>query len=101
MPERIIVALPAYNEDQNLGSLLDRIHDTLRAAGVDHSMVVIDDGSTDRTPEILRDRTTRLPLTVQTHSENQGLGGALRDALKHATASASAGDVIVTMDADE
>jgi dolichol-phosphate mannosyltransferase len=100
-PPRILVALPAYNEEANVGSLLHRIHGTLTQAGLAHSIVVVDDGSRDRTPEILSSCAQTLPLIVETHASNQGLGGALRDALKRASASAAPGDVIVTMDSDE
>lgn len=98
---RIIVALPAYNEEANVGILLNRIHQTLAEARLPHSIVVVDDGSRDRTPEILRSCALSMPLIVETHSVNQGLGGALRDALKRAAGGAAPGDVIITMDSDE
>jgi dolichol-phosphate mannosyltransferase len=101
LPSRIIVALPAYNEQSNLRSLLEDIHGTLGAAGYEHSIVVLDDGSRDRTPEILRELASLLPLTVETHAVNQGLGAALRDLLRYASMAARPGDIVITMDADE
>jgi dolichol-phosphate mannosyltransferase len=98
---RIIVALPAYNEESNLRALLESIHRTLAEARHDHTILVVDDGSRDRTPEILRDLAGGLPLIFETHPVNQGLGGALRDLLKKAANAARPGDIVVTMDADE
>src|SRR5262249_34292012 len=92
---------PAYNEEGNLANLLRHIHQTLRDAGLEHSIVVVDDGSRDHTAEILRSCAQTLPLIIETHTRNQGLGGALRDALKRAVTGAAPGDLIVTMDSDE
>jgi len=100
-PPRIIVALPAYNEELNLGNLLQRISDTLTEAQLHYSILVVDDGSRDRTPEILREYARVMPLIVETHPRNLGLGAALRDGLKGATQAAGARDIVVTMDADE
>ena len=86
---RIVVALPAYNEEGNLANLLRHIHQTLRDAGLEHSIVVVDDGSRDHTAEILRSCAQTLPLIIETHTRNQGLGGALRDALKRAVTGAA------------
>lgn len=98
---RIIVALPAYNEEANIGELLRAIHRTLQSAGLPHCILVVDDGSRDRTPDILRACAQNLPLAVETHAANQGLGGTLRDLLRMASSHAAPGDLIVTMDSDE
>ena len=95
------MALPAYNEEANLGNLLHRIGQTLTEARLDFSILVVDDGSRDRTPDILREYAREWPLIVETHPRNLGLGAALRDGLKRAAEVASARDIIVTMDADE
>jgi len=100
-PQRIIVALPAYNEELNLGSLLRRIGDTLTESQLPFAILVVDDGSRDRTPEILRECAHELPIIVETHPRNLGLGAALRDGLKGAVQAAGPRDIVVTMDADE
>jgi len=47
--------VPAYNEERLLGATLEALHAAARAAGEPYELVVVDDGSTDRTPIIARD----------------------------------------------
>ena len=84
-----IVALPIFNEEAHVNSVLDEV---LRYAT---DVVVIDDGSTDRTPEILR---TRNDVTVITHPDNGGYGAALQTAFEYAIKQNV--DAIVTIDCD-
>jgi len=98
---RVIVVLPAYNEEANIGSLLRTILHRLTEAQPDFSVIVVDDGSSDGTARILDDLRAQMPLTVERHARNQGLGATIRDGLKLASDSAGARDIIVTMDADE
>ena len=93
--------LPAYNEEANLGKLLQRIQDALEESFLQYHVFVVDDGSRDRTADILRDCSARMPRTVNRHEVNQGLGATIRDGLYLAAQAASENDVIVTMDSDE
>jgi len=100
---RITVALPAYNEGANLGSLLRNLEETLQSLerqGYRRSYVVVDDGSTDSTRAVLDRASENLPLTVVVHETNQGLGPTLRDSLRKAVELMDSDDVVVTMDAD-
>lgn len=101
MTSRVLVILPAYNEEANIGSLLRRILRSLTAADSTFSVIVVDDGSSDGTARILDELRTEMPLIVERHARNQGLGATLRDGLRVAADSAESGDIIVTMDADE
>ena len=98
---RVIVVLPAYNEEANIASLLRRILQSLAASPAGFAVIVVDDGSSDGTAAILDQLRADLPLTVERHARNQGLGATLRDGLRLAADSAGSRDVIVTMDADE
>jgi dolichol-phosphate mannosyltransferase len=100
-PARILVVLPAYNEEANIASLLRRIFETLTDDPVGFSVIVVDDGSSDRTSEILEQTRREMPLIVQRHERNQGLGATLRDGLRQAAGLASPRDIVITMDADE
>ncbi len=84
-----IVALPIFNEEAHVNSVLDEV---LRYAT---DVVVIDDGSTDRTPEILR---ARYDVTVITHPDNRGYGAALQTAFEYAIKQNV--DAMVTIDCD-
>jgi dolichol-phosphate mannosyltransferase len=100
---RMIVALPAYNEAQNIGALLDNFENILfgiMGYGFDRLYIVVDDGSADKTQAILREYEKKIPLNILIHERNQGLGPTIRDALKKATDEAKPGDIVITMDAD-
>lgn len=98
---RIIVVLPAYNEEANIGSLLRGIFESLTDENLGFSIIVVNDGSSDRTQQILEEYRHDFPLTIHQHAQNQGLGATIRDGLREAAAGASERDIIITMDADE
>lgn len=84
---------PAYNEEDVIERFIETILPHLPPGG---EMLVVDDGSTDRTPELLdRLQDDHPELRVVTHPANRGLGAALATGFGEAR-----GDVIVTMDAD-
>ena len=97
------LALPAYNEEKSLPPLLERCVPVARAlAASDRTfrVLVVDDGSRDRTIEVAKSFADRLAIEVVPHVVNQGLGAALRTCLSEGLARAGDGDVIATMDAD-
>lgn len=97
---KVIVALPAYNEEPNLPVLFEGLRDVLEAHGLAYEIIVVDDGSRDRTAEVTRSYATQMPITLLQHEVNQGLGATLRDCLIAAAERAAANDVVITMDAD-
>src|ERR1043166_5541530 len=86
---RTLVAIPVYNEEQYVGRVLAQ---GLQDAG---DVLVIDDGSTDRTVAML----PKLPVDVIRHGTNRGYGRSLRDAF--AWADLNGYDWVITMDCDE
>mgnify|MGYP001160175526 FL=1 len=87
-PQNLTVILPAYNEEVSIGSivLLSRLYAD--------NVIVVDDGSSDRTAEIAR----KAGAEVIVHEVNRGKGEALKTGF---TAAANLGaDIIVTMDSD-
>ena len=98
---KAIVTLPAYNEARNLPRLLDRIETALDGAGLAYHVIVVDDGSTDGTGDILTKRAERREFTVVRHPVNRGLGAALSSGLGAAARVSGPDDVVVTLDADE
>jgi len=94
---KITLAIPLHNEEENVGEILRRTGDVLRATpSGPHELVLVDDGSTDRTLEILRAaRVPEVDLLVLSLSRNFGHQAALSAALDH-----SQGDVVILMDGD-
>lgn len=98
---RVWIFLPAYNEELALPPLLNRLQAAMEAAKLDYHVVVVDDGSSDKTLEVAQRHAETMPLTVVVHEINQGLGAALRDGLTWATEQAEDHDVVVSLDADD
>jgi glycosyltransferase involved in cell wall biosynthesis len=75
----ISVFFPCYNDEATIGSMVSVAVATLERVGVtDAEVIVIDDGSTDRSPEVLEKIAAQQPLLrVVTHPQNRGYGGAL------------------------
>ncbi len=88
-PPRILVALPVFNEELHILGVLDEVR---KYSG---DILVVDDGSSDRTPELL---STQIDLRIITHEENLGYGAALRSAFVHSVEEGY--DVLVTIDCD-
>jgi glycosyltransferase involved in cell wall biosynthesis len=88
---RISFLVPVYNERSTVLELLERVD----ALGLDRQIVVVDDGSTDGTAELLREWHRRHPEDVLLTQANGGKGAALRAAIPHVD-----GDIVVIQDAD-
>lgn len=99
-PAKVIVALPAYNEETALPELLERIGESFADNGMPYEVVIVDDGSADETANIAEQMSLQMPIHLVRHEQNQGLGPTLRDGLKEALDRAGERDIIVTMDAD-
>lgn len=100
----IHVVLPAFDEERVIRRLLLSLDAALAPRQIAYRAIVIDDGSTDRTVEeaerAVADTDRRLRLTVVRHSENRGLGSALRTGIDWCLEHGADGDVMVTLDAD-
>ena len=89
----LAVVVPVKDEEATLGDLLDRIS-RVRVPGYELRPIVVDDGSTDRSAEVARQRDA----AVIRHAENRGLGAAVRTGL---CAAVQAGAVVIAyLDAD-
>lgn len=87
---RLSVVIPVYNEERTILDVIERV----RAAPFEKEIIVVDDGSTDRTRDILAG--VRQPeVTIVMHPRNRGKGAALRTGFEKVT-----GDVVVVQDAD-
>ena len=98
--QTIWIVLPAYNEETDLPLLLERIEDSMFEAGLQYRIVIVDDGSTDRTLEIVQAAANRMPVHIEVHHQNMGLGATIRDGLLTACHLADPRDILVTLDAD-
>jgi glycosyltransferase involved in cell wall biosynthesis len=98
MSASLSIVIPAYNEAARLGKTVRAVVDYLRQNSPDGEVIVVDDGSSDETPEIARQAFAgagNLRTSVITYKSNLGKGRAVRLGLL-----AARGDVTLFSDAD-
>lgn len=89
---RILIAIPIYNEEAHVRAVLGRV------SKYAPNILVLDDGSTDRTPEILDQVKGTMGLDIIRHEANAGYGRAIRESF--ARAARDGYDWVITMDCD-
>jgi glycosyltransferase involved in cell wall biosynthesis len=87
----ITVLIPAYNENRTIREIIHRVEST----GLAKEILVIDDGSTDGTREILSELFRDGRIRLICHEHNQGKGAAIRTGIQNATQ-----DVVIIQDSD-
>jgi dolichyl-phosphate beta-glucosyltransferase len=98
-PARVSFIVPAYDEERRLGPSLQRLIAFCAQQPYESEIIVVDDGSADRTADIAREAAHDLPprvsLRVLQHERNRGKGAAVRTGV-----TASTGDFVMSVDAD-
>ena len=95
MPKYSIV-IPAYNEAKRLGSSLERVGNYVNAQHWDAEVIVVNDGSHDATPDLVREFAQRFPfLRLIENPGNRGKGYSVRNGMLHAS-----GELLLFSDAD-
>jgi dolichol-phosphate hexosyltransferase len=87
------ILMPVYNEIERVERAIAEVLAT--ELPTDFELIVVDDGSTDGTRELLREREWDERIRLYEHEDNQGKGAAIRTALAHAS-----GDFAAIFDAD-
>lgn len=108
---RLSIIIPVYNEHETLAEIVQRVRDvklicdivpsgqphTTQSIHLEREIIIVDDGSTDGSRELLDQWRRDLPaeMRIVYHQENGGKGAALRTGIQHAT-----GDILIIQDAD-
>lgn len=93
-PPLLSVLMPVYNEAKTVHEIIARVEAT-DIGDVRKELIVVDDGSTDGTRDVLRQLADSENHKIYFHGHNMGKGAALRTALTYAS-----GDIILVQDAD-
>lgn len=93
---RYSVVIPVYNSEGIVGTTVDRVVATFTEAGLDHEVILVNDGSTDGSWEVIAEKARTLPTVVALDLlKNYGQHHANLAGLREAT-----GDYVITMDDD-
>ena len=95
-PPQLSIVIPAFNEEQRLPTTLEKIANYIREKRPDTEVIVVDDGSTDKTAEVTRASANKIgQLRVVSNGRNRGKGFSVRRGSLEAK-----GDTILFTDAD-
>ncbi len=92
MEKKASIIIPAYNEAEGIAEVLEEVLREFRKSDWEGEVIVVDDGSTDGTPEIVREMEG---VRLIRHETNMGYGAALKTGIRNASH-----DLILMMDAD-
>jgi glycosyltransferase involved in cell wall biosynthesis len=91
------IVLPAYNEEENVAAAVEEVSDVAQQLEMEYEIILVNDGSTDRTGEIGRELERRIPhFRLVEHYPNRGYGGSLKAGFE-----AAAKDLIVFTPGDK
>lgn len=90
---KLSIIIPVFNEEKNIKTVISQVKNV--PIRMKKEIIIIDDGSTDKTREILQSYNKDLSIKTIFQSKNQGKGSAIRRGLEEAT-----GDFVLIQDAD-
>lgn len=79
--EGVTIVVPAYNEKQAIGPVLEQLLQVMNDSGVPYEVIVVDDGSQDATGDVAQ---RYAGVTVLRHRGNRGYGAALKTGIRYA-----------------
>ncbi|MCX7727212.1 MAG: glycosyltransferase family 2 protein [Chitinispirillaceae bacterium] len=98
--QRIFLVIPVFNEEENISRLLDRIKEVMLNTNLYINVYVVDDGSKDKTYNIVETYSKDIPISIIKHEHNMGLGYAIRSGLLKVIKDAKDNDIAIVMDGD-
>ena len=94
--KKVSILVPLLNEEESLKPLYNEIRKSVRTISCDYEIVFVDDGSTDRSLQVIKELArTDNKIRYFSFRANYGKSAALQTGFKHVT-----GDAVITMDAD-
>ncbi len=92
---KVSIVIPVYNEENTIEQILHLVNNAPLPQGMEKEIIVVNDGSGDKSGEIIRKVSTKIRLTYIELPKNMGKGAALQAGFEKTT-----GDIIIIQDAD-
>ena len=96
----IYILLPAYNEEEGLENLLNRIKRIAGAFSFSYKIIIVNDGSTDHTELVIRSYSDTTPIELINFEKNRGIEEVFKAGFKRVCGIAKDDDICITMDSD-
>ncbi len=94
MKKKVSIIIPVFNEESTIKEVINKVLD-IKSEDFDKEIIIVNDGSTDNTQDILNSFQSNHRIKIIEHKKNLGKGAAVRTGIKNAT-----GDVIIIQDGD-
>ena len=97
---KIVFVIPAFNEERNIEALLASTIQVMEKSRRPYRIFVVDDGSADRTAQMVKKAGFSAPVSLLSQGQNLGVGEAFKRGFKAALSELSDDDILVTKEAD-
>ena len=82
--DSLYIVMPAYNEEANITAVIEEWYPVVEKVGGDSRLMIVNDGSKDKTYQIMRDLREKYPRLLTINKKNEGHGPAVLSAYKKA-----------------
>ncbi len=97
----ICLVLPAYNEELSIDNLFQKIENVMKQNNYEYKIVFVNDGSKDKTGQVLAKYIHTMNFDIVNHKTNRGLWETIRDGFERAAEICKPDDIIIRMDCDD
>jgi dolichol-phosphate mannosyltransferase len=91
---------PVYNEQANIEILFDRLTETMKNRSDEFKIIIVNDGSTDKTEEIVKKHQQSKPIEIISHEINKGVSEGFNTGFSYILNIANDSDIIITLEGD-